>query len=172
MRVINIHDREYPTASQEVGRLLDSLSSRNDLLWPHHLWPRMKFDKPLSIKAAGGHGPIRYYVEKYEPGKIVEFHFTGPNGFDGFHGYEVIELDNNRTMLRETLKMNARGIVSISWPLIFRPLHDALIEDSLTCAGVQLGLEPKISKWSWRVKFLRWVLTGGKALDQHFPEKP
>ncbi len=83
MKVINIHSREHPVSSKEVGLLLDSLASKNDLLWPHHLWPRMKFDKPLSVNAAGGHGPIRYYVEKYEPGKLVQFHFTGPKGFDG-----------------------------------------------------------------------------------------
>jgi hypothetical protein len=57
MKVINIHCREYPVSSKEVGLLLDSLASKNDLLWPHHLWPRMKFDKPLSVNAAGGHGP-------------------------------------------------------------------------------------------------------------------
>jgi hypothetical protein len=56
MKVINIHSREYPVSSKEVGILLDSLSSKNDLLWPHHLWPRMKFDKQLSVNSAGGHG--------------------------------------------------------------------------------------------------------------------
>ena len=58
MKVINIHSRDYPVASAEVGRLIDTLSSENDLLWPHQLWPRMKFDRPLSVAAEGGHGPI------------------------------------------------------------------------------------------------------------------
>ena len=48
MKVINIHSREYPVPSAEVGRLVDTLSSENDLLWPHALWPRMKFNKPHS----------------------------------------------------------------------------------------------------------------------------
>ena len=65
MKVVNIHSREYPVASAEVGRLVDTLSSENDLLWPHQLWPRMKFDKPLAVSANGGHGPIRYFVEEY-----------------------------------------------------------------------------------------------------------
>jgi len=56
MKVINIHSREYPVTSAEVGRLVDTLSSENDLLWPHHFWPRMKFDRPLSVSANGGHG--------------------------------------------------------------------------------------------------------------------
>lgn len=171
MKVNNIHSREYPVSSKEVGLLLDSLASKNDLLWPHHLWPRMKFDKPLSVNAAGGHGPIRYYVEKYEPGKLVQFHFTGPKGFDGHHGYEIIEKGNGKTELRETLKMKTHGLAVFSWPLIFRPLHDALIEDSLTCAEVRLGLEPKISNWSTWVKLLRWVITGGNARSQELPNK-
>ena len=171
MKIINIHSREYPVSSKEVGILLDSLSAKNDLLWPHHLWPRMKFNIPLSVDATGGHGPIRYYVEKYEPGKLVQFHFTGPNGFDGYHGYEVIEKENGNTELRQTLKMKTHGFAVLSWPLIFRPLHDALIEDSLTCAEVRFGLDSKISKWSIWVKLLRWVLTGGNAQSQKFHYK-
>ena len=160
MKVLNIHSREYPVSSKEVGLLMDSLSSKNDLLWPHHVWPRMKFDKPLSVNAAGGHGPIRYYVEKYEPGKLVQFHFTGPNGFNGYHGYDVIEKENGKT-----------EFAVLSWPLIFRPLHDALIEDSLTCAEVRLGLESRISNWSVWVKLLRWIITGGNARSQKFPNE-
>jgi hypothetical protein len=169
MKVINIHHREYPVSPSEVGFLIDSLSSRNDLLWPHHLWPPMKFDKPLSVNAAGGHGPIRYYVEKYEPGEYIQFHFTGPSGFDGYHRYDVIEKRNDKSELRQTLEMKTHGVAILSWPLIFRPLHDALIEDSLTCAEVRLGLEPTISRWSIWTRLLRWVITGGKAGAQQLP---
>lgn len=169
MKVINIHRREFQASLREVGLLLDTLSSRNDLLWPHHIWPRMKFDKQLAVDAAGGHGPIRYRVEKYEPGKLVRFRFIGPSGFDGFHGYEVFEKENGKTELRETLEMKTHGLARLSWPLMYRPLHDALIEDSLTCAEVRLGLEPIISKWSIRVRLLRWIVSGGKAGPQELP---
>ena len=168
MKVLNIHSREYQASPKEIGAFIDSLSSVNDLLWPHHIWPQMLLDKPLSLDAAGGHGPIRYYVEKYEAGKKVQFQFTGPNGFIGFHSYEAVEKENGRTVLCETLKMKARGLARLSWPLIFRPLHDALMEDSLTCAEIRLGIEPSITKWTWWVKCLRWVLSGGKASKQHF----
>ena len=169
MKVINIHSREYRASAREVGLLVSTLSSRNDLLWPHHSWPRMKFDKPLAVGAAGGHGPIRYRVEKYEAGKLVRFRFTGPNGFDGYHGYEVIEMENGITELRQTLEMQTQGLAVISWPLMYRPLHDALIEDSLTCAEVQLGLVPKIFPWSTWVKLLRLIVSGGKAGPQKLP---
>ena len=149
MKVINIHSRVYPVASAEVGRLVDALSSENDLLWPHQLWPRMKFDKPLSVSAKGGHGPIRYFVEEYVPGKRAVFRFTGPNGFDGYHGYDVFELQKDKTELRQTLKMNTHGLAQLLWPLIFRPLHDALIEDSLCLAELRLNLTPTVSEWTW-----------------------
>ena len=168
MEVINIHSRIYPVPSAEVGRLVDSLSSKNDLLWPHEMWPRMKFDKPLAVSANGGHGPIRYFVEEYVPGQRVLFRFTGPRGFAGYHGYDVFELEADKTELRETLRMHTHGTAQVSWPLILRPLHDALIEDSLSLAELHLNLAPQVSKWSLWVRFLRWAISGGKSQPQEF----
>ena len=168
MEVVNIHSRIYPVPSAEVGRLLDSLSSKTDLLWPHRMWPRMKFDKPLAVSADGGHGPIRYIVEEYVPGQRVVFRFTGPRGFDGYHGYDVHELEAGKTELCETLRMHTHGAAQVLWPLIFRPLHDALIEDSLGSAELHLNLTPQVSKWSWWVRFLRWAISAGKSQPQKF----
>jgi len=166
MEIINIHSRTYQVPSKDVGHLVDTLSSKNDLLWPHRIWPKMKFDKPLSVSANGGHGPIRYFVEEYSPGKHVKFRFTGPSGFDGYHGYEVIELEANKTELRETLKMNAHGLACFTWPLIFRPLHDALIEDSLSFAELHLNLAPEVFRWSVWVRLLRCIISRGKSRAQ------
>ena len=166
MKVLNIHSREYPVAPEKLGQLVDTLASSNDLLWPCRLWPRMKFDKPLSVSAIGGHGPVRYFVEEYVPAKRVVFRFTGPKGFDGYHGYDVIELEKNKTELRQTLEMTTRGLAQISWPLFYRPLHDALIEDSLSFAELRLNLTPTISGWSWWVRFLRWAMSGKKIRPQ------
>jgi hypothetical protein len=168
MRIVNLHRREYSIPMNELGRLLDSLSSKNDQLWPHHLWPRMEFDKQLSVGAIGGHGPIRYRVKEYEVGKHVRFQFTRPFGFNGYHEYKVICNGNGNTELRQLLVMKINGMALLSWPLIFRPLHDALIEDSLTCAEVRLGLEPQITPWSWWTRSLRWLLSGGKSPAQRF----
>ena len=169
MKVTNIHSREYPVASSELGRVVDTLSSQSDLLWPYRIWPRMTLDRPLSVSASGGHGPIRYFVEEYVPGKRVRFRFTGPKGFDGYHGYEVYELDNSKSELRETVQMNTHGLAQLTWPLIFCPLHNALIEDSFSLAEHRLGVPQTVSKWSWWVKFLRWSLSGGKRQLQEIP---
>ncbi|WP_405362617.1 hypothetical protein OG535_33350 [Kitasatospora sp. NBC_00085] len=56
---------------------------------------------------------------------------TGPHGSDGFHEYTVHRLDEGRTALRHALAMRARGPALLSRPLLYRLLHDAVIEDSL-----------------------------------------
>jgi len=169
MEVLNVHERVLESEPVQVGALLDSLSSREDRLWPKHIWPRMEFDCPLGVGATGGHGPIRYFVEEYTPGRSIKFRFTGPKGFDGFHGYEIISTSKQPTVLRHTLKMNTQGPAIVSWPLVYRPMHDALLEDSLATAQISLGVAPQIQVWSLWVKVLRWVVSGGKARHQLTP---
>ena len=71
MPVHNIHQRRIAAPPARVGELLDTLASGKDRLWPHERWPPMKLDTPLGIGATGGHGPIRYVVEAYDPGVQV-----------------------------------------------------------------------------------------------------
>ncbi|MBI1822127.1 MAG: SRPBCC family protein [Nitrospirae bacterium] len=169
MKVLNIHERGLEADPIQIGALIDLLASKEDRLWPKHVWPRMELDRSLGVGAKGGHGPIRYFVEEYIPGKSIKFHFTGPKGFDGFHGYEIVNGYKLPVVLRHTLKMNTCGPAIWSWPLVYRPMHDALMEDSLATAQVALGLPPKIQSWSLWVKILRWIVSGGKARSQNTP---
>lgn len=170
MKVLNIHEREVQATPAQVGTLLDSLASRADRLWPWHSWPRMEFDRPLGVGAVGGHGPVWYFVEEFVPGRRVKFRFTGPKGFDGSHGFEIISVSGASVLLRHTLNMNAHGSAILSWPIVFRPLHDALLEDCLAYAQASLGQPPRIQAWSRWVKFLRWVVSGGKIRPQVTPK--
>lgn len=169
MEVLNIHERDLGANLVQVGALIDSLASREDRLWPKYLWPRMEFDRPLGVDAKGGHGPIRYFVEEYTPSRSIKFRFIGPKGFKGFHCYEIVRGLKKSVVLRHTLKMNAYGWAILSWPMVYRPLHDALLEDSLATAQESLGLPPTMQPWSLRVKILRWVVSGGKARAQVTP---
>ncbi|MBT2479054.1 SRPBCC family protein [Streptomyces sp. ISL-94] len=141
MAVYNVHERLLAAKGSEVGALVDSLSAgQGDGLWPGEPWPPMKLDRALSTGAAGGHGPIRYTVRAYVPGTWVRFTFTGPRGFHGFHEFTALPADGERTVLRHTLAMRTTGLTRLTWPLLWRPLHDALLEDSLdraelTCTG-------------------------------------
>jgi len=167
LKVLNIHERKLNADIKLVGELIDSLSSKKDRLWPNQLWPRMEFDRPLEVGATGGHGPIRYFVEEYVPGQSIKFRFTGPKGFDGYHKYDVLQ-DGNSVILRHTLEMETRGPALLTWPLVFCPMHDALLEDSLAVAQISLGLSLIIQPWSLWVKFLRWAMSGGKMDPQVF----
>jgi hypothetical protein len=157
MIVRNVHMRRLASAPEAVGRLVDSLASVDDRLWPRDRWPAMRFDRPLGIGAAGGHGPVRYTVVAYEPGRRVDFRFRAPRGFVGTHRYEIAAAHGG-CELRHVLEIDAVGPARLTWPLVFRPLHDALIEDSLARAGESLGEPTAPTRWPVVVRLLRAAL--------------
>lgn len=152
----NLHERRIDAPVDEVGMLIDSLASDEDQLWPWNEWPAMRLDGPLSVGAAGGHGPVRYVVTHYDPGRKIEFQFSGPKGFNGNHSFTAIRKTGDATLLRHELAMSPRGTAFFTWPLFYRPLHDALIEESLDRAerqcGVSLARPARRSLW---IKVLR-----------------
>jgi hypothetical protein len=155
MQVRNVHQRSFGVPPRQIAILLDGLASEEDRLWPSSRWPRMRLDRPLQVGAAGGHGPIRYEVETYEPGRIVRFRLRAPRGFDGFHAFEVVAIGAERTTLRHVLEMTARGPALLTWPIVFHPLHDALVEDCLDGAARAVGEAPASRPWSLWVRVLR-----------------
>lgn len=151
----NVHGRVIMAPADEVGLLIHSLASKKDRLWPRSKWPAMRLDGPLGEGAAGGHGPVRYFVTSFEPGRRVEFQFTGPAGFNGGHSFTAVSLAGNSTLLRHELHMSLSGTAVFTWPLFFRPLHDALIEDALDCAETECGAFPRPRSLSLWVAILR-----------------
>lgn len=140
----NVHQRHVRASAEAVGELLDSLSARQDRLWPRGQWPSMRLDGPLGVVASGGHGPVRYTVDDYDPGRSVRFRFTAPSGFHGHHAFTVSETgDEAVVLLRHELAMTVSGAARLTWPLFFRPLHDALIEESLDRAEAEVGTPPE-----------------------------
>jgi hypothetical protein len=159
VKVSNIHTRTLPISIEVAGQLIDSLASHNDKLWPKETWPPMRFDRPLALNAIGGHGPIKYFVNDYKPGRFLSFKFIAPKGFEGTHSYKLESSSLTICKLTHSLVMDTTGVATLTWLLAIRPLHDALIEDSLALAE-QFALVPNPSKkdWSLWVKFLRLLL--------------
>ncbi|CAM5280456.1 SRPBCC family protein [Streptomyces abikoensis] len=156
MDVYNVHERLLPVPEREAGALIDGLASDADRLWPRASWPPMALDRPLGQGASGGHGPVRYRVAAYVPATWVRFAFSGPTGFHGFHEYAALPAGERGTVLRHTLAMAARGPARLTWPLFWRPLHDACIEDSLDRAErACTGTVVRPARWSPYVKALR-----------------
>jgi hypothetical protein len=71
--------------------------------------------------------------------------------------------------LRHTLEMTTHGPALLSWPVVFRPLHDALLEDSLALAQAALGERPNVRRWSNWVRLLRWLVSKGRSPTQVTP---
>ncbi len=157
MRVDNVHSRVFTSDSlEQVGALIDGLAGDDDRLWPRQNWPAMRFDRPLAVGASGGHGPIRYDVAEYQPGRRVRFAFTRPTGLHGYHEWAARPVAGGYE-LRHRLVANTTGWPVLSWPLIWRPMHDALIEDALDNAAAQLGAGSRPSRWSGYVRALRRI---------------
>lgn len=158
MNVRNVHCRILPTTLGAAGELIDGLASDEDRLWPWERWPAMRFNGLLAVGAKGGHGPVRYTLQMYEPGRSILFRFSAPTGFVGTHGFSVESVDGGGVRLVHTLDMVAVGPARFSWPLVFRPLHDALLEDALDKAECSFGSQPTRARWSLYVRVLRRLL--------------
>jgi hypothetical protein len=165
MTVLNIHERVLNAPLSQVAVLIDHLASPDDKLWPHNRWNAMRFDRPLSVDASGGHGPIRYFVEAYEQGRNIRFRFTGPKNFLGTHAFEIEELSESKVRIRHVIDMRVTGWARLQWPIVIRPLHDALLEDALDRAEIFTGSQPAPRRWSFWVRFLRKVLMRRPAIS-------
>ncbi|WP_329386651.1 SRPBCC family protein [Streptomyces sp. NBC_01351] len=156
MAVFNVHERLLAAKASEVGALIDTLAAGPaDRLWPGTAWPEMRLDRGLTVGAAGGHGPVGYTITAYVPGTWIRFTFTRPRGFHGFHEFAVLPVDEGRTVLRHTLAMRATGPALLTWPLAYRPLHDALLEDSLDRAELACtGTLAHRARWTPYVRLL------------------
>jgi hypothetical protein len=158
MFVRNVHERALNIPLERAGALIDRLASPDDVLWPRDRWPAMRLDRPLEVGARGGHGPIRYQIEEYEVGRRVRFRFSRPAGFNGGHRFQVESTGVDRVRLCHVLEMHATAGARLSWPLVFRPLHDALIEDALDRAETFADGKPREPHWSHSVRTLRWLM--------------
>jgi hypothetical protein len=136
--ICNVHQRTLPVSAADAAFLVDDLASPDDRLWPYDRWPAIRFDRPLQVGARGGHGPIRYAVSAYVPGRHIQFTFTGRD-IDGFHEFEVIDGGDEHCVLRHTLMAHASGSLRIVFPLVIEPLHDACLRDILDRAEAATG---------------------------------
>lgn len=158
MKVVNIHKRNIHQPKIIIVELFKTLSSKNDMMLATDKWSPMVLDKGLEMGSKGGHGPIKYIVQAYKPGDFIQFDFTQPKGFNGFHKFEITELDNEVSELKHIIEMNTTGLATLKWITAIRWLHDAYIEDAFDKVENHFTTEKKISEWSIWVKLLRKVL--------------
>ena len=158
MVVLNIHCRTLNAPLPKVADIVATIASKNDQIWPTEQWPPMRFKEGVKVGAKGGHGPIRYTIEIFDPHALIQFRFNKPRGFNGIHKLALKEIQGGRTEIVHTISMTTDEKATTLWLLAIRPLHDALIEDAFDKLENQLSDESKTSPWSWWVKLLRWCL--------------
>lgn len=165
----NAHERVLPVPAERVGELLGRLAGPSDVLWPVPAWPPIRFDRPLSVGADGGHGEVRYVVNSYEPGRWLECRFHPEIGLDGYHALEVEPLADDTCVLRHVLDARPHGRMRLLVPFAVRWLHDAVVEDLLDNAErVVTGTVRSPYRWSPWVRLLR-RLSGPRAREVPFP---
>jgi hypothetical protein len=155
MQIINKHERVVKTEKSKIGQMLDEICIKEKTVWPRDRWPAIEFEKSMSVGVAGGHDGIRYTITKYIPGKYLECKFTAPVGFIGSHTFEIIEIDNSTCKISHISRITPKGKIRILWPIIMRPLHDAMLEDLFDNVEIAAGLNPNKKRWSFWVKMLR-----------------
>ena len=155
MKVLNIHKRILNQPKPKVVELVKTLSKENDAIWPKDKWPMMKFKEGIQAGAKGGHGPIRYSVDKYDPNELIQFRFLKPVGFHGIHKFEITQLTPEKTEVKHTIEMNTVGTGTLLWILGIRSLHNALIEDAFDQLENHFTKDQKSTPWNFWVRFLR-----------------
>lgn len=166
----NIQHRVIKAPADALGVLLDRFASPDDLLWPSPAWFPVILDSGLALGSHGGHGPIRYHVSSYEPGRRVRFEFEPGMGLDGYHELAITEEGPDRCRLTHTISAGLSGRMVLLWPLVIRWLHEALLQDLLDNAEVAVTgrLARPRARWSWWVRLLR----SGKGLPQSSQTSP
>lgn len=173
MHIVNVHQRLLHASPGRVSELLATLGSPGDRLWPRNGWPPMRLDGPVAPGAAGGHGPIRYRVESWEPGRLVRFRFHRMRGIDGWHALEILDATEQHCVLEHRMEARITGWMALKWMLAIRPLHDACVEDALSRAQESLGETPRTVPWSPLVRLLAlWMLRDRRAGSGGKPHAP
>ncbi|MEO0526450.1 MAG: hypothetical protein AAFZ89_04450 [Bacteroidota bacterium] len=159
MKVYNVHTRTVHGPKKDLSRILETLATKDDKVWPRENWPPMRFKESLRVGSIGGHGPIGYVVKERLKGEFVRFEFLRPKGFIGIHEFIIEEVKANETMITHIIDMKTVGIDTLKWILVIRPLHNALTEDALDKIENHFLEEKKRSRHSPWVVLWRRLLT-------------
>lgn len=157
MKIVNIHKRIIDQPKAEIVKLFNTLATENDMMLATDKWSPMKLDKGVKVGSKGGHGPIKYFVTAYQPEKSITFQFD-LTGFNGFHRFDITELENKKTELSHIIDMTTTGSATLKWALAIRWLHDAYIEDAFDKVENRFSKDKKRSKWNLWVKTLRIIM--------------
>ncbi|MFC4334334.1 SRPBCC family protein [Salininema proteolyticum] len=167
----NVHTRVVHTPVDNLSDLLETLASADDKLWPTSDWWPIRLDDGLKVGSEGGHGPVRYEVVEYEPGRRVRFRFAPDFGLQGEHEFRV-ESEGHGARITHVMTGGMKGSMVVLWPLVVRWMHDALLEQLMDNAERHTTGEPakphRMSAW---VRLWRRILVGRAAESDRHPAR-
>lgn len=150
----NMHERFLAAEPAAVGAFLDTLGSDQDTVWLGDDWWPMVLDRPLEVGASSGHADTRYTVDLHEPGRRVVFRFDPACGLSGSHAFEA-EPCQGGVVLRHDLTARPLGRNRLLYPLVIRPIHDAMVEDAFDRIHERVVPGRTQTPWSPYVRLLR-----------------
>ncbi|MEU7901171.1 SRPBCC family protein [Nonomuraea sp. NPDC049152] len=155
--MLNVQHRVIHASAAEVGAIIDRVTSPDESVWPAAAWPPLVLDRGLVPGSRGGHGPIRYHLTEYKPGRRILFAFEPHSGLDGHHELTITPEGPDRCRLTHTIDSATRGRMRILWPTMVRWLHEALMRDLLDNAerAATGRLSGPPARWSPWVRLLR-----------------
>lgn len=155
--MLNIQERRIAASAESLGKLLPDMAASGDRVWPSPAWPRLRLDAGLVPGSRGGHGPMRYSVAAYEPGRRVRFAFDPRRGLVGYHELLIVSEGQGRCRLVLTVAGRCHGAMRVLWPLVIRWLHQALVQDLFdNMEFVATGRPPaQPARWNAWVRLLR-----------------
>jgi hypothetical protein len=153
----NVLSRPLPVPASAAADVLADFADPAKSVWPSRSWPRLHLDPVLAPGSAGRHGPIRYTVEEYLPGRHIRFRFDPSCGAVGTHELRVEPAGPDSCVLIHDIRARTRGRMLVLWPLAIRWLHEALVADLLDNAERRLtgGLAGPQTHWSPWVRLVR-----------------
>jgi hypothetical protein len=172
----NIQSRVIDAPASTVGALLDRIASDDDPIWPAPAWPPIRLDNALRPGSRGGHGPIRYTVVAYEPGRLIRFAFDPVMRTTGYHEFRAEPVDAGRTRVVHVLTGTPRPGTWLRWIVAIRWLHEALLRDLLdNVEQAATGSALPRRRWTPWVRVVRRVIRPRKATVDNqmtLPQKP
>lgn len=158
MRIVEVHKRQFDSPDHEVRALLDSFGRPGGLFQPGEEWLAQGINETLTVGVKTGHWPFKYEVQDYVPGESLGFTFLYPPCLKGATcRFQIYKNLKGNTVLVNTFEHSAKGPANISWPLVFKWLYQASIQDVLANAQRSLGEVPKVRGWSPWVNLLRSI---------------
>jgi hypothetical protein len=158
--VHNVHSRRVAADVDAAGALLDGLARSGDRLWPAQDWMPIWLDGPTEVGTTGGHGPARWRIVGHQPGRWIRCALTGPPFLVGFHEFTVRPDGPGAAVVEHLLALRLGALGWAVYPLVFRPLHDYVIEQALDRAQQHLtGSVGRSTVAGPGTRMLRWLMT-------------